>query len=295
MSRVQSTQIVCEDSLDTNVQSTQKITEQTQRVDQSIRPNQPIQPTQPTQSNCEVVFFAKYKNYPRPGIDNITCFFNNYGTVTHVICPHDKNFAFIAMDSLNIGTDVEYGRINKTISQIIHDLTPETQFHITVANSNRRDSQHRNSDRSDTSGRSDRSGRPDRNTDRPIRTDRSGQSYKSYNRSYTPIKTWKPYMTNNSQNIDYDDTQYGTQHGTQRSRTEQNSAQNTNPNNRLSRYTNQNQNQNQNRVPNKYETNQVGTYDRYEVQPYVEITRTYSTTKPSKSKAISGSVAKPTR
>lgn len=83
--------------------------------------------------NYEVVFFARYRHNPRPSAEEITSLFNNYGQVHHVNCPEGKNYAFIFMTSLS--TTVEHRRTRTTIGQIIHDMTPETRFHITVASS----------------------------------------------------------------------------------------------------------------------------------------------------------------
>ena len=83
--------------------------------------------------NYEVVFFARYNHNPRPSSDEIIKIFSNYGIVDHVNCPEEKNYAFVFMKSLS--TDAEYRRTRSTITQIIRDMTPETKFHITVANS----------------------------------------------------------------------------------------------------------------------------------------------------------------
>lgn len=85
--------------------------------------------------NYEVVFFARYNTNLRPSVEEITKFFNNYGTVHHVNCPEGRNYAFVFMTSLN--TNAEHRRTRSTISQIIQDMTPETRFHLTVASSNR--------------------------------------------------------------------------------------------------------------------------------------------------------------
>ncbi|XWV24807.1 putative low complexity protein [Tupanvirus deep ocean] len=85
--------------------------------------------------NYEVVFFVRYNNSDRPSSEEITNFFNNYGVVHHVNCPEGRNYAFIFMSSLS--TTAEHRRTRTTISQIIHDMTPENRFHITVASSNR--------------------------------------------------------------------------------------------------------------------------------------------------------------
>lgn len=84
--------------------------------------------------NYEVVFFVKYNQNPRPSSEELTALFNNYGVVHHINCPENRNFAFIFMTSLN--TEVEHRRTRTTICKIIQDMTPETRFHITVANSN---------------------------------------------------------------------------------------------------------------------------------------------------------------
>ena len=85
--------------------------------------------------NYEVVFFCRYNTNPRPLTEEVIAFFNNYGVVHHVNCPEGRNYAFIFMTSLN--TTAEYRRTRATIAQIIHDMTPENRFHITVASSNR--------------------------------------------------------------------------------------------------------------------------------------------------------------
>ena len=85
--------------------------------------------------NYEVVFFARYHSCTRPPADDVTAYFNKYGTVHHVNCPKDTNYAFVFMASLN--TTAEKRRTRTTISQIIQDMTPENKFHITVASSNR--------------------------------------------------------------------------------------------------------------------------------------------------------------
>ncbi|XWV26053.1 putative low complexity protein [Tupanvirus soda lake] len=85
--------------------------------------------------NYEVVFFVRYNNSDRPSSEEITNFFNNYGAVHHVNCPEGRNYAFVFMSSLS--TTAEHRRTRTTISQIIHDMTPENRFHITVASSNR--------------------------------------------------------------------------------------------------------------------------------------------------------------
>ncbi len=84
--------------------------------------------------NYEVVFFARYNN-GRPSTDEITKFFNNYGVVHHVNCPEGRNNAFIFMSTLS--TTVLHRRTRTTINQIRNDMTPENNFHITVASSNR--------------------------------------------------------------------------------------------------------------------------------------------------------------
>lgn len=89
---------------------------------------------QQERTNYEVVFFARYYN-GRPSVDEIINFFNNYGVVHHVNCPEGRNNAFIFMSSLS--TTVEHRRTRTTINQIRNDMTPEIQFHITVASSNR--------------------------------------------------------------------------------------------------------------------------------------------------------------
>ena len=93
-------------------------------------------------SNFAVVFFARYYLSTRPSNEEIVNFFNKYGVVHHINAPVSRNFAFIFMISLN--TQVTQRRTRTTISQIIHDMTPENKFHITVASSNRNGYQQRN-------------------------------------------------------------------------------------------------------------------------------------------------------
>lgn len=97
----------------------------------------------PQKPNYEVVFFVRYNvpNVPRPSDEQIKTFFNKYGVVHHVKCPENRNFAFVYMTSLN--TSAEHRRTRATISQIIHEMTPENRFHITVASSNYRRFQQR--------------------------------------------------------------------------------------------------------------------------------------------------------
>jgi len=84
-------------------------------------------------NNYEVVFFVKYNYNPRPSLENMTNFFNNYGVVNHIDCPEGRNYAFVFMTSLS--TTVEHRRTRTTINQIIKDMNPETKFHISVASS----------------------------------------------------------------------------------------------------------------------------------------------------------------
>lgn len=83
----------------------------------------------------EVVFFVKYKNSPRPSEEDICNYFNTYGSVHHVVCPTDRNFAFVFMTQL--ATDIEHRRTRTIISQIITEMDPNNRFHITVASSRR--------------------------------------------------------------------------------------------------------------------------------------------------------------
>ncbi|AEX61796.1 hypothetical protein CE11_00664 [Megavirus courdo11] len=83
----------------------------------------------------EVVFFARYNKGQRPSVDEITTHFSNYGVVHHVKCPESRNCAFIFMSSLS--TTAENRRTRTTIRQIIHDMTRENQFHISVADGRR--------------------------------------------------------------------------------------------------------------------------------------------------------------
>lgn len=103
-------------------------------IDQQINEPQINEPQ--IRTSYEVVFFAKYNKNPRPTLEQMTNFFNGYGTVHHINYPTDRNYAFIFMTKLS--TNAEHRRTRTTIGQIIHDMTPETQFRITVASSNRR-------------------------------------------------------------------------------------------------------------------------------------------------------------
>lgn len=96
-----------------------------------------------------VVFFAKYDDprdngntNQRPPVEEITNFFNNYGTVHHVNCPEGRNYAFVFMSSLN--TPAEHRRTRTTISKIISDMTPQNRFRITVASSNHNQNRNQN-------------------------------------------------------------------------------------------------------------------------------------------------------
>ena len=101
-----------------------------------VNDDSPAQPNEQREKvNYEVVFFARYHSSQRPSSEDVTAYFNRYGTVHHVNCPQDSNYAFIFMSSLN--TTAERRRTRATISQIINDMTPENKFHITVASSNR--------------------------------------------------------------------------------------------------------------------------------------------------------------
>lgn len=122
-------------------QNTNEVTDRTNDIPENVVAcdqvkivvNDPIVPATSTRNNYEVVFFARYKINPRPSAEDVTSFFNKYGVVHHVNCPEGRNFAFIFMTSLS--TPVEHRRTRTTISQIIHEMTPETRFHITVASS----------------------------------------------------------------------------------------------------------------------------------------------------------------
>lgn len=105
-----------------------------EQVDKQV--NDQVNDNEQSRTSYEVVFFAKYNKNPRPTLEQMTQFFDKYGTVHHINYPMDRNYAFIFMSKLS--TDVEHRRTRTTIGQIIHDMTPETQFHVTVASSNRR-------------------------------------------------------------------------------------------------------------------------------------------------------------
>uniref|UniRef100_A0A6G6ACX5 RRM domain-containing protein n=1 Tax=Borely moumouvirus TaxID=2712067 RepID=A0A6G6ACX5_9VIRU len=109
---------------------------------ESITPEQSDSIKTVEKPSYEVVFFARYNKDKRPSSEDITNFFNKYGVVHHVKCPESRNCAFIFMTSLN--TTAEHRRTRTTISQIIHDMTPENQFHITVADGRRPRQYHNN-------------------------------------------------------------------------------------------------------------------------------------------------------
>ena len=86
----------------------------------------------------EVVFYVRYDN-GRPSAEDISNFFSTYGVVDHVVCPQNRNCAFVHM--IYLATTVERRRTRTTISQIINDvakLPPGNHFHISVARSRRR-------------------------------------------------------------------------------------------------------------------------------------------------------------
>ena len=133
------------ESIDTDVVDTESIdtevvdTPVTLTDDGQVFPDDPADPTEPSipepRSVYEVVFFAKYKNSPRPNNEELISYFSTYGVVHHVVCPENAIFAFVFMTSLS--TEEEHRRTRFTIGQIIRDMDPNCRFHITVASSNR--------------------------------------------------------------------------------------------------------------------------------------------------------------
>ncbi len=109
---------------------------QTQNQNQVPVETSQTEVTETSRPKYEVVFFAKYHANPRPSMQVITDFFNNYGEVHHVNCPESAEIAFVFMTSLNTGA--EHRRTRATIGQMIRDMTPENRFYVTVASSNRK-------------------------------------------------------------------------------------------------------------------------------------------------------------
>lgn len=78
-----------------------------------------------------------YVRYPvtRPSREELTDLFNLYGEVDHIVCPIDKNYAFVYMRSLN--SIMEKSKIQSTIGKIIYEMPSNDRFYISVANSNK--------------------------------------------------------------------------------------------------------------------------------------------------------------
>nr|WBF70658.1 hypothetical protein [Megavirus caiporensis] len=108
---------------------------QTHEVPQVLQSSNTVSEQSTEKPKYEVVFFARYNKGQRPSVDVITTHFSNYGVVHHVKCPDSRNCAFIFMTSLS--TTAENRRTRTTIRQIIHDMTRENQFHISVADGRR--------------------------------------------------------------------------------------------------------------------------------------------------------------
>lgn len=150
-------------------------------TDEAVQTEQ-VSVTPGERPSYEVVFFARYyESYPRPSEEEITKFFNNYGTVHHVKCPDDKEYAFVFMTSLS--TTEEHRRTRATITQIIKDMTPETKFRVTVASSNRpryNNQGNYGNYNGYNNGYGNNYNRPQSNTNYPPRQ----QRYNNYNNNY---------------------------------------------------------------------------------------------------------------
>lgn len=88
-----------------------------------------------TERKYELVLFAKYgfkDIQQRPSEEDITVFFNNYGVVSHVSCPENKQFAIVYMTSIN--TKAVHQKAFAVIGDIINSMTEENKFHISIAN-----------------------------------------------------------------------------------------------------------------------------------------------------------------
>lgn len=82
----------------------------------------------------EVNFYVRYP-VTRPSTEELTNLFNLYGEVDHIVCPVDKNYAFVYMRSLNTVSEVK--RTQATIGKIIYEMPSNDRFYISVANSNK--------------------------------------------------------------------------------------------------------------------------------------------------------------
>lgn len=134
---------------------------------------------QPARNNYEVVFYIKYRKNPMPSLSELVLLFEKYGSVHHITHFNDRNYAFVFMSSLK--TDVQYRRTRTTIGQIIRDMTPETHFHISVANSNglNNKSNSYRSNQNNTSYRHNRTHKPSRYNEQ-YRRDRYNRNVRSY-------------------------------------------------------------------------------------------------------------------
>ena len=92
----------------------------------------------PPRPHYAVVLFVKYGldgSIPRPSLDDVNDFFGNFGEIDHLTYPENKDFVFVFMKSLN--TTAAYQKTRTVIADIIHTMTPETRFYVSVANSRR--------------------------------------------------------------------------------------------------------------------------------------------------------------
>ena len=142
-------------SLDSENLVGENVSNETSQSNDSTKSTESTESTESTnvfkpRNSYEVVFFTKYLSGKRPSVDDITTFFTNYGSVHHVNCPENRNCAFVFMTSLN--TNVEHRRTRTTISQIIHDMTPENKFYITVADGGSKRFRNKPNDQSRHSG-----------------------------------------------------------------------------------------------------------------------------------------------
>ena len=90
---------------------------------------------EPRERKYELVLFAKYgfkDIQKRPSEEDIIAFFNNYGVVSHVSCPENKQFAIVYMTSIK--TSAVHQKAFAVIGDIVNSMTEENKFHISIAN-----------------------------------------------------------------------------------------------------------------------------------------------------------------